>query len=903
MLQKLETAGNEIPAYPPARTLGQAIVAHAASRPHAPAIVIEGRKILSYGVLAQQVERVGAVLKQAGIGAKNRVAIVMPDSGDLALAIAAVACHTTVVPLNPRLTAAEIDALFVSHRLDAIVLLEGADIPAHAAATQRGACLLAARSNDTGIELVLKTAPLAASGAREEAAPDDVLMILRTSGTTAKPKLVAVTHRNMQSMAARRQYWFGLGPTDRVLCIMPLYHAQGLFNALFAQLFLGGSLACPIRAAGAKFCDWLKVLEPTCYSAGPTFHRSVLEQAMAVPRDELQHRLRFIQSGAAPLPAAVHEGLERIFGVPIVDTYGLSEAGNISANTVAQEGRRRGTVGRAWPGELALRNEDGSIVTEGGPAEIVLRGAGVMPGYLDDEAANQTAFEDGWFRTGDLGCIDADGFLTVVGRIKEMINRGGEKLAPAEIDEHLQRHPAVAEAAAFPVPHPRLGEDVAAAVILRPSAKATELELRRFLQESLVPFKIPRRIHLVASLPKGETGKVLRQELTRIFSADAQVHAAQPSSWGSPLEIEIAELWERLLGRGDIGPEDDFFELGGDSLLATQMLIELEHLTGTALPDTMLFEAATIRQLASSVVRKEDEDERSLMVKLQDGTGKTPFFFIDGDFWGGGYYARKIARLLGPEYPFYSLRSRGLSGEPIPSIERMARDYKRLITATGMHGPFRIGGHCNGGLIAMALADQLEAMGERVEIVALVDSFSINARPFPRFIARSLDRFFKLGMSEAQEREARIARIMSLLWRVMRKTRALLKPRRGAPPARAGQGPVAEEDPSVIAAKIAQKNETLAAQIKRRFDEYHRAMAGYVPPSLSARLIVLVAEASAGSFEYDRNAWRNIASRRRIETLTIPGDHLTCITTHADALAARLKERFAIFDRAEELGL
>ncbi len=897
MPQRIETIGDGMPCDLPPRTLGEAIAAHALSRPEAPAIVLPDLSRVTYRALQQQVERVNGALRRAGIGAKHRVAIVMPDGGDLAATIATVACHATVVPLNPGLTAAEIDDLFVSHSLDAIILPEGAETPARMAARKRGACFFEASLDADGINLTLKTPPFSTEALEDKVALGDAVMILRTSGTMGHAKLVPMTHRYLNVMAAQRQHWFGLGPNDRALAAAPVYYSQGS-NVLVATLMLGGSLACPARTPGANFCDWLDQLAPTWYSAGPTFHRSVLDQALARPRHELRHSLRFIQSAAAPLPEALQAGLETVFGVPVCEGYGMTETGNITANAIAPDGRRAGTLGKAYGIDLALRDEDGSILARGGPAEIVVRGPGVTPGYIDDEATNRTVFVDGWFHTGDVGCIDEDGFLTLVGRVKEMINRGGEKLAPAEIDEALQRHPAIAEAAAFPVPHPRLGEDVAAAVTLRPGATASPLELRRFLQQSLVAFKIPRRIHLVSRLPKGDTGKVLRQALTRSFSADAGDAAGAAASWGSALEIEIAQLWERLLNRSGIGPEDDFFELGGDSLLATQMLLELERLTGSTLPDTLLFEAATVRELAESLVHKEAAGERGLMVQLQPGTGKTPFFFIDGDFWGGGYYARKIAQLVGAEYPFYSLRSHGLSGAPIPSIERMARDYKDLIKAAGIKGPFRIGGHCNGGLIALALADQFEAEGQRVELIALVDALSFNARPLPRLAARALDRLLRLGIREASVREARLGAAMSLLWRVMRKAGTLSKPREAAeapPAAQPGARAVNDETPRVLALKIEETNQALAAQIKGRFMEYHRVMAGYLPPALSAELLVLVAQSHGENIEYTSAAWRNIAGGG-IEIATIPGDHLTCLTTHADALTARLRECFVRLD-------
>ncbi len=727
----LTSSVSETFTYPAPQTLLDAIKTHATLSPEAAAIVFGDLSALSYRALHEQIRSVGNALEHAGIGGRNRVAIIMPDGPALAIAIAAVACHATVVPLNPALTAAEIEDLFVTLGLDAVVAAEGANTPARAIALRHHAAIFDASQQEHAVRLVLRTKP------RErpivDVRPDDPAIILRTSGTTARPKFVPVTHRNLQSMAARRQHWFGLGPQDRGICVMPLYYAQGIYNALFGQLLLGASVAFPSRTRGGDFCSWLSELRPTWYSAGPTFHRSVLERARSIPKDQLRHALRFIQSGAAPLPPAIHEGLENVFGVPLLDTYGLTEAGNIAANMIAPSGRRYGTLGKAWPGELAILGRDGNIAEIGGPGEIVLRGPGLTPGYIDEPEANRAASTNGWFRTGDIGRIDADGFLTVVGRIKELINRGGEKVAPAEIDEALQRHPAVLEAAAFPVPHPRLGEDVAAAVILRPGAAITSLDLRRFLQAALAPFKIPRRIHLVSSLPKGDTGKVLRKELTRLFGAPAGHSETQ---WTSALEIEIAAIWQSLLDRDGIGPSDDFFELGGDSLLAVEMLCAIERLTARNLPKSILFEAATIRQLAQ-LLGQEEAPQHQPIIQLSKGS-RAPFFFFHGAFNTGGGYTKKLASLLGPDQPLFVVSPHGLDGTPIPrSLEAMAADRLPLVQRAQPSGPYRLGGYCLSGLVAFEVARLLMAAGEEVDFVAMIDPPTTNARPSVRALLSS----------------------------------------------------------------------------------------------------------------------------------------------------------------------
>jgi oxalate---CoA ligase len=877
--------------YPVARTLSDAIEMNAIANPQAPAIVFPDGTVLTYDALQQQIRRVGTALSSARLGARDRVAIVLPDGPELAITIAAVACHATIVPLNPELTAIDIDDLFASLQVNGVVVAEGAEIPARDAALRHNTCLFEASAQGTGVELTLRSPPLTRVLQDIAVGPDDPAMILRTSGTTARPKLVPVTHRNLLAMAMRLQGWFDLVPSDRVLCVMPLHYAQGLKNALFVPLILGSSLACPRRSSDTDFFSWLSEHKPTWYSAGPTLHRAVLDRARTLPDAEFSHSLRFIQSAAAPLPDAIHDGLETVFGIPVLDSYGLSEAGLVAAGSVAPEGRKRGTVGKPWCGELAIKTEDGAIFEIGGPGEIVVRGPGVTPGYVDDSEANRAAFTDGWFHTGDLGRIDSDGFLTVVGRIKDLINRGGEKVAPAEIDQALLRHHAVLEAAAFSIPHTRLGEDVIAAVVLRSGAAATSLELRQFLQTILVPFKIPRRIHIVTSLPKGDTGKIRRPELARLFGTSSARRSSVDWRW--PLEIEIAEVWQRLLGRESIGPEDDFFDLGGDSLLATKMLVELEHLTGRRLPQAILFDNATIRQLAESLAQNNAEANQSLLVQLQPGVGKVPFIYIDGD-WAPGNTARKLARLLGSEWPFYCLRSHGLLTDRIPSIEQMAQDYKEALDTAGLQGPFRLGGHCNGALIALELAHQLEAAHRDVELVAIIDPLSLNARTSMRLVVRVVRAVIGLAARDAEKRQVKLGSAMSKIWNVVG---AVSQRWQSSRPFRKSPVWWTAKATKFIHQLIARKaNDGLdgVTTIGMR-KVYYERMASYIPSPVAADLLCMLAESNPRSVEFSGMVWRNFA--RHSEIILVPGDHDTCVTAHAEVVTSHLRARLAALDR------
>ena len=379
----------------------------------------------------------------------------------------------------------------------------------------------------------------------------------------------------------------------------PVYYSHALTTTVFPPLLTGGGVAFPANASNVDVSEWLGALEPTWYSAGPTLHLSVLEKAQLRSDARTMHSLRFISSAGAPLAGDVHERMQTVLGVPVLEHYGSSETAQISTNLPPPGRSKPGTCGIPAPDVVVkIVGEDGSPLPSGERGEILVRSPSVMSGYLNAPELNRTAFVDGWFRTGDIGSLDRDGFLSLHGRQKELINRGGEKIAPIEIDQALMSHPDVAQAAAYAVPHPRLGEDVAAAVVLRPGSKVTPEELREFLGKLVATHKNPRRITIVDQLPKGITGKVQRKRLSE--SSEEQSDSALSEV---RLHADLLQLWKKFLKTDNVSVDDDFFEKGGDSLLAMELHLEIQRLTGQALSESVLFEAATVRELAKRLSR------------------------------------------------------------------------------------------------------------------------------------------------------------------------------------------------------------------------------------------------------------------------------------------------------------
>jgi acyl-CoA synthetase (AMP-forming)/AMP-acid ligase II len=351
------------------------------------------------------------------------------------------------------------------------------------------------------------------SDARTASAPgdDDVALVLHTSGTTSRPKLVPLRHRNLSASIDNIATTYALGPEDVALCVMPLFHIHGLMASTMATLRSGGTVVVPPKFDPMTFWPVAKEYGATWYSAVPTIHQMLLMRN----RGELPpgaEKLRFIRSSSSALSPETMRQLESRFWAPVLEAYGMTEASHqMASNPLPPADRRPGTVGTATGVRIDVMDDSGGLAPQGVSGEVVIQGPNVIDGYANNAEANASAFIDGWFRTGDQGVIDADGYLSLVGRIKEMINRGGEKIAPREIDEVLLQHPAVGEAVAFGSPHPVWGEEVAAAVVLK--HPVTEKDLIAFARERLADYKVPRKLYVVDRIPTNATGKVQRRSV------------------------------------------------------------------------------------------------------------------------------------------------------------------------------------------------------------------------------------------------------------------------------------------------------------------------------------------------------------------------------------------------------
>jgi len=567
-------------------------------RDHATAVamVAPGQPDLTYAELQRQMELIVCGLADAGFGRGSRIGITLPDGPEFAVTMLAVCSAATCAPLNDKLDEDALVRLLLAMRIDALIAPEGSNSAAIRAARRAAIALIALRPTPRNCAGILELIPESPRGqvAVEPPLFDDIALLMHTSGTTSAPKIVPWEQWRAAEMARNRVELSRIDQFDRCLVALPLHSSAGIRRVL-AVLLTGGSIVCPgVRTADATI-ELLESAAVTQYFAPPAAHIALLEALECrVPRPRLF--LKAIWSGTTDLPDAVRARLEQAFSVPVIVGYGMTESGSITQTPFPPERAPLGSVGRATNIDIAIADGVGRLLGPDEPGEIIVQGPEVFAGYENNDEANRAAFRDGWFRTGNAGHIDRDGFVYLAGRLTDIINRGGLKIAPIEVEAALAQHPLVIEAAACGIPHPTLGQDLAAAVVLRD--RVSESDLRRFLRTRLATFKIPTHIIELADLPRGAAGKVNRTELANTLERTA------PAKYELPVgreETEIACIFSEVLQVPSVGRRDNFFDLGGDSLRGMRVLTAVEAALGAAVTLDVLFDHPTVLELAAAL--------------------------------------------------------------------------------------------------------------------------------------------------------------------------------------------------------------------------------------------------------------------------------------------------------------
>jgi acyl-CoA synthetase (AMP-forming)/AMP-acid ligase II/thioesterase domain-containing protein/acyl carrier protein len=857
------------------------IRAQAEITPQAAAILASGRAGLTYARLLAHIEEVVVTLNEAGIGRGDRVGVVLPNGPEMATAFMAVASAATCAPLNPAYRTPEFEFYLSDLNARALVLPAGSDSPAREVAVSRNIPIIELTFNlaaEPGI-FTLHTSSRGHCASAGRAQPEDVALVLHTSGTTSRPKIVPLTHANLCASARSIGISLRLEAADRCLNVMPLFHIHGLIAAVLSSLAAGASVVCTPGFDGSRIYEWLETFRPTWFTAVPTMHQAILAHPGPEDGPLQKTSLRFIRSCSSALPPTVMAQLEGRFGVPVVEAYGMTEASHqMACNPLPPGERRPGSVGIAAGPEIAIMDEAGNLLPPGERGEIVIRGPNVTGGYENNPAANEKAFTNGWFRTGDEGCLSADGYLRLTDRMKEIINRGGEKVSPREIDETLLQHPAVAQAATFAIPHPELGEDIAAVVVLRKGETSSNQELREFLSKRLAAHKVPRQVLILPEIPKGPTGKLQRIGLGEKLKQLLHAEFVAP---GTPTEKALAGIWAQVLNAQRVGVNDNFFMDGGSSLSATEMLGRVEETFGVRVRLDDFFKHSVLSHLAAEIDRRKAEgpgkstaagpdEPEPVVVPIQPEGDRVPFFMVD---LGLGWEVRDAAKYLGADQPVYGLRPSHLIGDGAVGHDTrsIASHFVEALREVRPHGPYMLGGGCAGGIVAFEMAQQLAAKGESVPMLALFDVDFPPPAIFPGltgvWLLRVPREFGRLRhMSAQQRREYILSRMRIWTGRIFGRSK-----------------PEDREDAAGTPQDIVVKHELLYAPLR---DCVWR----YSPQRYPGRIeLFLASETGVWPFHDRRLAWRRVAPEACGVHMIAGQHHLALKEPHARENAATLR--------------
>jgi acyl-CoA synthetase (AMP-forming)/AMP-acid ligase II/thioesterase domain-containing protein len=730
--------------------------------PEAPAIGSAGGPMLTRAELSEVMSRGRETLRGNGFGPRDRIAVLLPEGLDGALATLQVAGACTAAPVRPGLGAAGWGNILAALNPSALVV--SGEWPDAASAAER-----------RGIP-VLTPAQLGRSAASASpAATAHPELLIATSGSTGPPKWVRIPQSRLVAGSGAMSRLMELTPADRSLLALPLHHALGMVSGLLLPLMSGGSVVVADRFEPERFLREVYDNEVTWFSIPPAMLRAVMEQnaVTPLPRD---HRLRLVRTGTVSLPQPVIDALTNDFGVPVIEAYGMTECPHITCNPPGAP--RYGSVG--WPvvEELKVVGDDGRPVPTGQWGQVIIRGAPLMAGYLHPRGT-APALRDGWLQTGDEGRLDAEGYLFLRGRIGERINRGGAMVIPAEVETALLSHPDVRQTVTFGVPHPSMGHELAAAVVLGPGSNADEAELRGYLSGRLEPRQVPSRIVVVDEIPVGGAGKVVRGTLPEALEQSLYVDFEPPRN---PVEDMVVDLFDAVLaGRRHpgrkIGRTSNFFLEGGDSLTAMRFMAALARRGSGEHSPTLLFDNPTPAAVAGALARSTNGN---LVTLEQRGSG-APIYVVHG-VTGQNFGLRHLASALGSQRPVLALQNAAFDADDVArtSVPQLAACYAEQIIAGHTGGPVHLLGFSAGGWYAHAVAAALLDLGMTVGLLALLDTYAgVPLRPAgraARTVLRAHEGLRKLlfvGDAEARRRFA-VGKAERVVLRVL----ALAKPDR-----------------------------------------------------------------------------------------------------------------------------
>jgi acyl-CoA synthetase (AMP-forming)/AMP-acid ligase II/acyl carrier protein len=599
-------------------TIYQVIEDHTRQNPHSIAIFSTvHQNSLTYQDLWKLINNIHQQLGYLGVTKNHKIALLASaNSAETATAILAFSSCATCVVINPQLTERELTEYLSQLSIQMIFYF-----PEYTYLVNQ----VANKLNLKPIELIREPNSVGKFNlAIEEekhfqqnnfTQENDLALIFATSGTTGRSKLVPLTHKSLYYCCENTAKILQLSEQDICLNMIPLYHVHGIVTNFFLPLFSGGKVCLNGDFNPDLFLDWLTESQATWYSVSPPIHQIILNIIQEKGLENRQIHLRFIRSGAASLSSQIITALEQLLNIPLIEAYGMTEIPNLTSNRL--ELRKLNSVGKTIGSEIAIIDELGNFLPQGEIGEVIVKGENVISSYLNNDEVSQNSFINGWFRTGDLGYLDEDSYLFLQGRIKEIINRGGNQIAPQEIDNLLLQLPQIKEAVTFPIPHKSLGEDLVSAVVLHKDLYISPPNIREYLSKLLAEFKIPSQIILVPEIPKGTTGKVQRFKLADVL----KTYYYQPRNYAPPITKNqklLVEIWTEVMGE-TIGIYDNFFERGVDSIRAMMIINRLEQKTGKNLQIHLVFNYPTIAEICQFLEKENQIANQKLReVKIKE---------------------------------------------------------------------------------------------------------------------------------------------------------------------------------------------------------------------------------------------------------------------------------------------
>ena len=853
-----ERGGTGIHAYP--GSLRGMVDQWAAERPDRPALLAPNRTPCSWRDLAEQVDETAAAFARFDVGPGHVVAVVMPDGPESAAAIVAAGATAACAPLNRQASEDELTASLENIGAAAVVLSDAEDGAARRAAMRSGLPVFEVVAGDVCGRFSLGVATEGASRDRRPSVDEDIALVIETSGTTGRPKVVARTQQQACGSAQHSAEALGLGPDDRSLVVLPLCFGYGRDMALLAGLMTGGAAICTSGFDSRRFFEWVDDLRATWVAATPPMHHALAMLARVTPERAAESSLRLLRSGSAPLERELLESIETAFQAPLLVAYASTEAGIIASERPPPMPRKQGTVGTSAGAEIVIVGDDGAVLGPDELGEIVVRSEWANGAPALDVAVPG----DGWMRTGDLGRLDADGFLSITGRVKELINRGGEKVSPTEVEAVLLAHPSVAEAVVFAVPHRTLGEEVAAVVVGAGGAALDTDDVRRHAGALLTPNKVPRRIVPVDEIPLSQAGKVQRIGMAELLGL-TELGPETVEEARTPLEATVARVWAQALGLERVSLTTGFLDLGGDSLAAVEVMALIDEECGVQLPEEWLLQdGATVTALANAIEESSggaSHHMRGGPVRLRAGAAdRRPFFCLPG-IRGNALMLHRLATATTSDRPFYAMRAPGLTADETPPdrMNELAAFHVEHIRKIQPAGPYTVGGFSFGGFIAFEIAHQLRAQGEDVDRLVILDTFAPGFEPKRSF-----------GQRVKRAAAKRLKRVRS--------TSTAPAP---ATAARARTRPAEAE-----------------RVVERVKSSSRRALRTYRPEPVDVPVAVLSTESRRARVGGDTTLGWGALSARPPETHGIPGRHRAALDPpHVETLGAVLG---SILDREQE---